>query len=179
MDKGWGREFQKCILKYVQKPFHMNFEPDNAALNMRLREDGMGDPSISEWQTGKKNPKIAQARACQTCREVSGASFTDFYAERWDLLTLGKESEHDIEYDQEPQASFLVRELEYAGAAVEDFMMEQSSLTDLGKTRANQKMVKETGPIWWSEKLRPRCLKYKALANGVTHGEAIKDHMDK
>ena len=66
----------------------MNFEPDSAALKMRPREDGMGDPSISssEWQTGKKNPKIAQARACQTCREVSGASFTDFYAERWGLL---------------------------------------------------------------------------------------------
>ena len=73
-DKGWGREFQKCILKYVQKPFQMNFEPDAAALKMRLREDGKGDPSISSsvWQTGNKDPNIAQARACQTCREVSG-----------------------------------------------------------------------------------------------------------
>ena len=74
IDKGWGREFQKCILKYVEKPFQMNFQPDNAALKMRMRDDGMGDPSIasSEWQTGKKNPKLSQARACQTCNEVTG-----------------------------------------------------------------------------------------------------------
>ena len=24
MDKGWGREFQTCILKYVEEPFQMN-----------------------------------------------------------------------------------------------------------------------------------------------------------
>ena len=56
--KGWGREFQKCILKYVEKPFQINFQPDNAAVIMILRESGMGDPSVAttEWMTGKMPP---------------------------------------------------------------------------------------------------------------------------
>ena len=53
MDKGWGREFQKCILKYVEKPFRQKYQPDNAAMNMRLRDDGMGDPpSASPSRSG-------------------------------------------------------------------------------------------------------------------------------
>ena len=69
MDKGWGRELQKCILKYVEKPYRQKYQPDNAALIMRTRDDGMGDPSVrtSEWMTGRSQPKIIMARACQTC----------------------------------------------------------------------------------------------------------------
>ena len=141
----------------------------------------MGDPSIasSEWMTGKKNPKLSQARACQTCHEVSGVNFTDLYAERWDLIDLGKESEHDIEYAKEAQASNLVRELEYAGAAVDDFYLEMSSLSDIGNTRKKQRMQEHFGATWWNNKLRPRCLKCKALADGVTLGEARKEHMER
>ena len=42
MDKGWGREFQKCILKYVENPYKQKYQPDNASLIMRTRDDGMG-----------------------------------------------------------------------------------------------------------------------------------------
>ena len=31
---------------------------------------------------------------------------------------------------------------------------------------------------WWDNKLRPRCLKCKALAGGVPIGEARKEHME-
>ena len=111
MDKGWGREFQKCVLKYVEKPFKVNFEPDNAAIVMRLRDDGMCDPSVaaSEWMAGKRNPKLSQARACQTCPEVTAVGFTDLWAERWDLIDLVKECEHDLEYAEVAQAETLVR----------------------------------------------------------------------
>ena len=104
--------------------------------------------------------------------------FTYFWAERWDLIDLGKASEHDIEYAKEAQASNLVRELEYAGAAVEDLYLEMSSLSDLGKTRKKQRMQEHSGATWWNNKLRPRCLKCKAPADLVTLGEARKEHME-
>ena len=92
MDKGWGREFQKSILKYVEKPFRQKFQPVNAAIIMILGDDGMGDPSADgwEWTTGRKNPKLIHARACQTCAQVCTMVFTDFWAERRDLPDLGK-----------------------------------------------------------------------------------------
>ena len=98
----------------------MNFEPDNAAMVMRLRDDGMGDPSVAttEWITGKRNPKLAQARACHICQEVTAVGFTDFWAERCDLIDLGKECEHDMEYAEAAQADTLVRELQQASAPV-------------------------------------------------------------
>ena len=53
MAKGWGREHQKCIIKYVENPYKQKYQPDNAALVMRTREDGMGDNSVqtSEWMS--------------------------------------------------------------------------------------------------------------------------------
>ena len=43
-DKGWGREFQKCNLKYVHNQFQMSFEPDQAAMIMRLQGEDKGGP---------------------------------------------------------------------------------------------------------------------------------------
>ena len=83
----------------------------------------------------EEEPKV---RACEGLPDLLRgvrANFTDFYAERWDLLALGKESEHDIEYDQMPLAANLVYDLGCAGAEVEAFMMEQSMKTELGARR--------------------------------------------
>ena len=43
-DKGWGREFQKCILKYANNQLQMSSEPDQAALIMRLQGESKGTP---------------------------------------------------------------------------------------------------------------------------------------
>ena len=85
-DKGWGREFQKCVLKFVHNPFQMRFEPDLAALIMRLQGRGKGDPSMAScaWRNSAKSSEIpiqrmvVQARACQTCPEVCAAKFMHY-----------------------------------------------------------------------------------------------------
>ena len=177
MEKGWGREFQKCILKYMEKPFRQKFQPDNAAMNMRLRDDGMGDPSVaeSEWMTGRKNPRLVQARACQTCAQVSMMAFTDFWAERWDLLDLGKECEHDWVYGEVPQTGPLAQGLKQASAEAEEYFTELESRTDLGKVKMRQEMEEDHGGAWWDYKLRPICLSCKALPDGTTL-ETRKEH---
>ena len=83
----------------------MSFEPDQAAMIMRLREDGMGDPTVTStsWMRSAKTSevpmmkKLLQARACHTCHtcpEISGAKFVA-YAEKLDLPGLSEESLHD------------------------------------------------------------------------------------
>ena len=93
-------------------------------------------------------------------------------------MDQGRESEHDLEYDKMPQPTNLVYDLGCAAAQVDVFTMKQSMRTELGQTREKQKLVEHTGFSWWSEKLRPGCLKCKALADGITHGEAKKNHME-
>ena len=102
-DKGWGREFQKCVLKYVHNPFQMGFEPDQAALTMRLQGGSKGNPSAAgcTWLRSAKpsdipiEKRIVKARACQTCPEVCAAKFM-LFTERWDLMDLGGENAHDL-----------------------------------------------------------------------------------
>ena len=66
-------------------------------------------------------------------------AFTDFWAERWDLLDLGKECEHDWGYAEVPQAGPLAQGLKQAIAEVEYFT-EMESRTDLGKVKMRQDM---------------------------------------
>ena len=113
-DKGWGREFQKCVLKYVHNPFQMGFDPDLAALTMRLQGRGKGEPSMAScvWRNSPKSSdipiqrRVVQARACQTCPEVCAARSMLF--ERWDLMELGEECGHDHTYEDMPQATTLL-----------------------------------------------------------------------
>ena len=97
------------LFKYVEKPYRHKLQPDIAALSMILRDDGMGDPSADgwEWTTGRNNPKLIHAQACQTCSQVCAMAFTDFAAERWDLFDMGKECEHDWIYEKVPRAGAL------------------------------------------------------------------------
>lgn len=178
MDNGWGREFQKSILKYVEKPYRQKFQPYNAATIMRLRDDGMGDPSADGWgwTTGRKNPKLAHARACQTCAQVCTMAFTDFGEERWDLLDLGKECEHDWIYEDVPRAGSLALDLKQAGAEAETYFEELESLTDLEKAKTMLEW-EDHGGVWWDFKLRTRCLSCKALADGTTLDEAHAEHV--
>ena len=108
-------------MKYVENPYKQKYQPDNAALVMRIRDDGMGDPSVkkSEWMTGRNHPKLIMARACQTCPQVCAHQFTDFLAERWDLQKLGKECEHDWIYEQVKQSDALVDYLQTRGREAE------------------------------------------------------------
>ena len=77
----------------------------------------MGDDSVrtSEWMTGRKDAKIIMARACQTCPQVCAHQFTDFQAESWNLLELGKECEHDWVYERANQSDDLVSDLLWRG----------------------------------------------------------------
>ena len=53
------------------------------------------------------------------------------------------------------------------------------SLTELGKTNMKHMMQFYDGAVWWNNKLRPRCLKCKALSDGATLGDTRGEHMEK
>ena len=57
--------------------------------------------------------------------------------------------------------------------------MEMEPLTDLVRTKMKQRMQDDEGASWWNNKLRPRCLKCRALPDGATLGDTRKEHMEK
>ena len=148
---------------------------------MRTREDGMGDDSVqtSEWMISRFEPKIIMARACQTCPQVCVHLFTDFHAESWNLLELGKECEHDWVYERATQSDDLVSDLLWRGREATAFPEERETQTEYKRMTVKKDMEANESGVWWDYKMKTRCLTCKAQADDTSVEETRMNHIAK
>ena len=98
-------------------------------------------------------------------------------AERWNLLELGKECEHDWVYEEANQSDDLVSDLLWRGRETAAFFLERETQTEYKQMMVKKYMEANQGGVWWDFKMKTRCLTCKAIADDTTLEETRTNHI--